>query len=482
MPTPIIDAGIPAEFADYYSQKITWSACGGARTYCGTVLVPVDWRKNTGENLKLSVAYRQADSAKPLGSIIFNPGGPGTSGSSWIRDSVDQLGTADLRANYNMVGFDPRGVGDSEPKVSCYNAKQLDALLYADQEFEINSAADIEQSRLQMKDFAESCLENTGPNLQFIDTVSAAKDMDVLRAAFGDSKINYLGFSYGTYLGATYAAIYPERVGRMVLDGAINPLASAEEQDQNQLKGFSLALDNFIIACLNQTDCPLRGNLTDAQGQISELLRSIESAPLKTDDPKRELTIWAAVTGIILPLYGEDWWPTLSDALHDALKGDGTALLDLADIYNDRNSDGTYATNTLEANVAISCLDSRASDAPKQMEKLNRKLLLASSTLGRYWLNGAIGCSDWPFPLAQPPASYAATESAIILVVGTTGDPATPYEQAEQLANEVLSNAVLVTYNGEGHTAYGLESACVNSAVDDYFMKNVVPTEDPNCS
>jgi pimeloyl-ACP methyl ester carboxylesterase len=479
-PQPSADAEVPAELAAYYQQKITWTACGGEHSYCGTVEVPADWSAPAGDKLKIALAYHQSDLAKPLGSVIFNPGGPGVSGVSWIKDSIDQIGTAELRKNFNIVGFDPRGIGLSEPRIKCFNSKDTDELLYGDSGYEIASAADIAYTTAKMKKFADACAKNTGPNLAFVDTISVAKDLDLIRAVFGSQKIDYLGFSYGTYIGAVYAQLFTDRVGHMVLDGAVDPTQNADQQNLSQLRGFDKALKNFLADCLDSQDCPFHGSPARAQERIKKLLSDIEKKPLKSESG-REVTVWTALTGIVMPLYGKDWWPTLSQAFAEALHGDGTTLLSLADTYNDRNEDGTYATNTLEANIAVSCLDSRAPSDAASMAASNQRMLAASSVFGKYWQDGALSCANWPYPAVNQLKDFSAKGSTPILVVGTTGDPATPYEQAVSLANQVLANARLITFNGEGHTAYGQQNSCVNKAVDAYFIRNVVPTEDPNC-
>lgn len=479
-PEPTVDASIPSEYREFYSQKVDWSPCGLEETFCGDVVVPIDWANPKAGSLKLAAAYHRADSGKPLGSIIFNPGGPGSSAVPWITDSIEQLGTANLRKHFNMVGFDPRGVGSSEPTVKCLNAKDTDRFLYGSAAFELGSAEDIKDTRAQLGKFVAACLKNTGPNLGFIDTVSAAKDLDVIRAVFGDSQINYLGFSYGTQLGSTYAALFPKRVGRMVLDGAIDPTLSDADQSLYQLIGFDQALKNFLANCLQSADCPFRGSLDAALLRIQKFLAGLENSPLPTDS-NRELTVWAAITGLIMPLYSESYWPYLSQGFAEGFAGDGTTLLALADSYNERAEDGSYGSNLMEANIAISCLDARSPSDAKSMAEQNRRVIEASPVLGRYWQYGALTCEQWPFGVVEHPSSYSASGSKPIMVVGTTGDPATPYAQAVSLANDVLANAVLVTFNGEGHTAYGQSNKCVNNAVDDYFIKNVVPNEDPDC-
>ena len=480
-PQPAADEAVAAEYLPFYTQQITWASCAEPEILCSKIEVPVDWSNPEGDRLKLALAYRKADNASVLGSVIFNPGGPGSSGADWIKDSATQIGTKNLRANFNLVGFDPRGVGSSEPQINCLDAKDTDEFLYSDSVGGVGSAKDIAGTRASIQNFTDACLKNTGPNLRYVDTVSAAKDLDVIRAVFGDEKINYLGFSYGTFLGTVYAQLFPSRVGSMVLDGAIDPTVTEAEQNVSQLIGFDRALKNYLTSCLENQDCPFSGSLENAEAQVTRLLLQIEKKPLDTDSD-RKLTIWAAVTGIIMPLYGQNWWPTLTEGFAEAQRGDGTILLSLADTYNDRLEDGTYGSNTLEANIAISCLDGRQPADEKSMAEQNQIVLQTSPVFGRYWQFGALTCAQWPFPVAQRPAEFSAKNSAPILVIGTTGDPATPYEQAVALATKVLANAQLVTFNGEGHTAYGLDSKCINRTVDDYFIKKLVPTDDPDCT
>lgn len=480
-PQPATDSTIVAEYSQFYTQKVIWSECAEPEILCSNIEVPADWSNPEGDRLRLALAYRKADNASALGSLIFNPGGPGASGVDWIKNSSTQIGTTNLRANFNLVGFDPRGVGASEPQIKCLDAKNTDEFLYSDSEFGVATTKDIAATRASIKEFTDACLTNTGPNLQYVDTVSAAKDLDVIRAVFGDEKINYLGFSYGTFLGTMYAQLFPTRVGAMVLDGAIDPTVSEAEQNLSQLIGFDRALKNYLTSCIENQDCPFSGSLANAEAQVKRLLLQIEKKPLETDS-NRELTIWGAVTGIIMPLYGQDWWPTLTEGFAEAQRGDGTILLALADTYNDRLEDGTYGSNTLEANISISCLDGRQPADDQSMSEQNEIVLQTSFTFGRYWQFGALTCEQWPFPVAERPNEFTAQNSAPIIVIGTTGDPATPYEQAVALANRVLSNAQLVTFNGEGHTAYGLDSKCINRTVDNYFIKKLVPTADPDCS
>jgi pimeloyl-ACP methyl ester carboxylesterase len=478
-PSAVPDAAVGADLKPFYEQKVDWKSCG-KRILCSHVLVPIDWSYPGAGSLSLAVAYRAADIAKPLGSVIFNPGGPGASGYDWILNSVDYLGTSALRANFNVVGFDPRGVGLSEPTVKCFDAKQTDYMLYGDNGFPLGSPQDLKSTRTLLAQFATACAKNTGPAMAHLDTVSAAKDIDVLRAVMGDKTLNYLGFSYGSLLGETYAALFPTKISHMVIDGVIDPTVPDSAQSVTQLKGFDSALRNYLADCLSSSDCPFKGTVSQALLKIKTFLRTLETKPLPTKDG-RELTVGAANTGLIMPLYSQDYWPQLSQAFSEAFDGDGTTFIDLADSYNDRGSNGTYTTNLMEANIAISCLDARQPSDDSSMAKQNSRMLAASPTLGRYWQFGALTCEPWPYPIASHPKDYSAKGSNPILVVGTTGDPATPYSQAVSVANKVLSNGHLVTYNGEGHTAYGRSNECISSTVDNYFIKGLVPARDPDC-
>jgi pimeloyl-ACP methyl ester carboxylesterase len=478
-PTASADLSVANELQPFYSQTVDWKNCG-SRILCGHVKVPTNWSNPAAGALSLAVAYRAADIAKPLGSIVFNPGGPGASGYDWILSSVDYLGTKTLRSNFNVVGFDPRGVGKSEPTVQCFDAKQTDALLYGDNGLPLGSPQDLKATRSQLSQFVAACAKNTGPSMAYLDTVSAARDIDVIRAVMGEPKLDYLGFSYGSLLGETYAALFPKKINHMVIDGVIDPTVSDAQQSIYQLKGFDLALRNYLANCLSSSDCPFTGSVSQALSKIKKFLRSLETMPLPTKDG-RELTAWAANTGLIMPLYSEDYWPQLSQAFAEGFDGDGTTFIALADTYNDRGSNGLYTSNLMEANIAISCLDARQPSDDASMARQNSKMLAASPTLGRYWQFGALTCEQWPYPVAKRPADFSAKGSKPILVVGTTGDPATPYGQAVTVATKVLSNGHLVTYNGEGHTAYGRSNGCVSNAVDNYFIKGAVPPEDPDC-
>ena len=459
-----------------YSQTLKTNACGAFR--CGTINVPVDWANPSGPTFKLAFTFKPTKSKNYL---FVNPGGPGASGVSFVKDNLSGIGTSQLRANYTIVGFDPRGTKGSGP-VKCLSASAMDDFLYTDTGYTAGSAEDLAASRAAIANFVSACQANTGPQLAHIDTVSAAKDLDLLRAVFGQTKLNYLGFSYGTFLGTTYAALFPKKVGRLVLDGAIDPTVSDEQQSLNQLKGFDLALKNFMIDCLSTaTDCPFTGSVNQGLARISNYLDWLQTHTLPTSDGRRA-GLAVVSTGMYLTLYSNDYWTYLRQAFNQAFdQQDGSIFLSLADFYNDRNQNGTYNSNEFEAFIAINCLDGRSNPDPAAEAAQNAKMIEASPTLGRFWQYGAETCAHWPFPVVKAPASYAAKGAPTIMVVGTTGDPATPYQQSVNLAHKILAKGFLVTFKGEGHTAYGRSNKCVSNAVDNFLIKGKLPAKEPKC-
>ena len=483
IPSSLRETAPEPDLQSYYSQPLNLSECNG-KFSCGNITVPLDYRSPKGATITIAVIFAPATSGKAKGSILFNPGGPGASGVKWIKDGYSQLGTSRLRKNFNIIGFDPRGVGGSSP-VQCLNAKQTDQLLYGVSGEEFGSEADLAYSVKMLKAFAAACQKNSTKILPSVDTVSAARDLDIIRSVFGDKKLNYLGYSYGSLLGLTYATLFAKKTGHLVIDGVIDPTLTQEQQSVAQLKGFDSQLKAYLADCLKNTKktaCPFSSPKSRALETVKAFMAYLETHNLETDDKARPLTLWGAETGMMMALYSQDYWPYLTQAFDEAFNSSkGNTFLALADSYNDRDEKGKYLSNTLEANAAISCLDGRSPSDPASMAKQNKRMLKASSTLGRYWSYGALQCSVWPFAAVAQPSSYAATGSAPILVVGTTGDPATPYRQAVDVANKVLDNAQLVTYNGNGHTAYGRSNSCVADAVDNYFIDSVVPVKDPNC-
>ncbi|WKK70827.1 alpha/beta hydrolase [Rathayibacter oskolensis] len=408
----------------------------------------------------------------------MNPGGPGGSGVDLIRDSADYAVDDDLAAEYDVVGFDPRGVGASSA-VSCLDAAGLDSYLYDIVPGERGSDEWIDAQRAGSAAFAAACQERTGALLGEVGTTNAARDLDVLRAALGDETLNYLGYSYGTFLGATYAGLYPDRVGRLVLDGAIDPAASSLDVVREQSKGFESALRAYLADCLDSEGCPFTGTVDDGMAQVREMLDRVDASPIRAADG-RQLGSSTLLTAIVYPLYDAAGWSALSEMLADVRRGGAEIAFQYADAYNGRDTDGSYSDNSTEAFLAINCVDYAYDGDTASMRADAAALEEAAPTIGSYMAYGDILCSEWPVAFEGSREPIAAEGAAPILVVGTTNDPATPYVWAQALAGE-LADGHLVTYTGEGHTAYNKSNSCVNDAVDAYLLEGVVPQEDPRC-
>ena len=468
---------VPAELAPFYEQVLTWKSCQGGMQ-CSTATAPLDWADPSAGTIDLALIRKPASGTR-LGSLLVNPGGPGGSGYDFIKDSVDYATDARLQSSFDIVGFDPRGVNRSTP-VTCYDdPAELDAYLYDIYPGTPGSDEWLAAADETMKKFGERCLELTGPLLGTVDTPSAARDLDMLRAALGDTKLNYLGYSYGTLLGQVYAELFPGKTGRLVLDGAVDPAASDFEGTATQAKGFESALKAFLADCSGQSDCPFSGSVDDSLLQIRALLDSLDASPLRNSDG-RELGSSAMFTAIILPLYNADNWMYLRQLFAEVKKGDPAYAFQLADSYNGRNPDGTYADNQTEAFIAINCLDAHGDGDVEQMRQEAAELKKIAPVFGPQMSWGGTGCPNWPVPAKRDRVPIVAAGSADILVIGTTNDPATPYSWAQKVAS-TLENGHLITYTGEGHTAYNKSNSCVNDAVDDYFINGTVPADDPRC-
>lgn len=475
--TPVVTVDgqpVPKELFSYYAQQIEWFACERGHE-CASVEVPLDYEDPEGE--RITLALRRAPAGQQgsrVGSLLVNPGGPGVSGVE-LMDSID-IFSRELRDAFDVVGFDPRGVGKSAP-VECVSDAELDELrakVYPDSE------AGIKELTADSERVADACLENTGPLLGHVDTVSAARDMDVLRAVLGDEKLYYLGYSYGTFLGATYADLFPERVGRMVLDGAVDPAVGPVDVALRQAAGFEAALRSFVADCLASSGCPLRGTVDDGVAQIQRFLQMLEGSPLPTAT-ERDLTQSLGVNGVLFALYDDRLWPILSEGLDQAMNNDdGSQLLFLADFSADRQDDGTYASNRSFAYSAVTCLDAPVDADPALMAAEAERLKVVSPTFGEFFAYHEIGCAVWPVKTTGTVGPLPAEGAPPIVVIGTTGDPATPYEDAVSLA-EQLESGILVTFEGEGHTAYGRSNDCIVEAVDGYLIRGEVPADGLVC-
>lgn len=466
--------GVAEDLLPFYSQELTWTECGVGFD-CTDVTAPLDWEDPGKGEITLSVVRHRAEGT-PVGSLLTNPGGPGASGVDLVLNSLDYAVGADLIENFDVIGFDPRGVGASTA-VTCYDAPQMDEYLYGIPAA-ARGTAEWEAELLDShKAFAEACDANSGGILPYITTVNAARDMDLIRAVLGDKQLNYLGYSYGTFLGATYAKLYPEKAGRLVLDGAIDPAVPGLEVGATQALGFESALRAYMQDCLDSGECPFNGTVDEAMTDLGALLASVDSTPLKSGDG-RMLGADSLMTAIIAALYSQDSWGYLTQALDEALQGDPTSALFLADFYNGREN-GTYTDNSAEAFRAYNCMDYPVEDDPAAEAAINAKIAQGAPTIAPYW-TGPDSCSVWPYPPTGTRGEIKAEGAGPILVIGTTNDPATPYEWSESLANQ-LEEGVLITRVGEGHTGYNKGNACVDDAVEAFLLDDVVPEDGLRC-
>ncbi|MER5649936.1 alpha/beta hydrolase [Streptosporangium sp. NPDC002524] len=440
---------------------------------CGKIKVPLDYAKPDGESIDIAVIRVKAtDPAKRIGSLVFNFGGPGASGVDTMAQAAKAFST--LNGRYDLVSFDPRGVGRSSG-VQCGDSGVIERFTAMD----TLPANETERARSRetTKEFVTACQRTSGRLLPYVGTVNAAADMDRLRAALGENQLDYFGISYGTQLGAVYATRFPKNVGRFVLDAPLDPSITLAARTMVQTKGFQHAYDAFLKDCAKQPrECEIGSDATIANKNVIKLMDELNDKPLKVG--KRLLTQGLAGTGIAAALYSRMTWPLLDQAISQAMKGDGRILLALSDSYSGRQPDGSYTT-LMSSFPAISCADTTERPTPAQLTALEDETLKVSPLFGGAGM-GLI-CSMWPTPGNDEARRINATGSAPILVVGGTGDPATPYEWAPKLTAE-LRTGVLVTYKGEGHGAYLSGNACIKKVIDAYLIDGKVPDRGIICA
>ncbi|RKO24453.1 alpha/beta hydrolase [Pseudarthrobacter phenanthrenivorans] len=471
---PSIVASAPAGLEEFYSQEVVWEPCE-SQFQCAKVTVPMDYDNPEGETIQLA-ALRASSTGKKTGSLLVNPGGPGASGYDFVKDAAGTHFSQPVRDAFDLVGFDPRGVKRSAP-VTCMTDAERDAARA--KIYDLETDAGLAAALADNKAIAAQCGEQTGPVLAHIDTVSSAKDLDILRAVVNDPKLNYLGYSYGTFLGSTYASLFPENVGRMVLDGALDPSISNEALTSGQARAFEKALRAYVASCLGQDGCPLSGDVDSGVQQIRDLIAAVQETP-RTAKDGRVVNATMFVSGLITPLYNDQSWPALTQALEAAMTGDVSLMLRLADLGADRSSNGTYTSNSTFAFNAINCLDYPMESDTAAMRAEQQSLMQDSPTFGYFFAYGGTNCVDWPHDSVRAPAPVKYDGDSPIVVIGTTGDPATPVEWAASLRKQ-LGNAALLTWEGEGHTAYGRSNACLEDAVDAYLVNGQVPADNTVC-
>lgn len=465
------------ELAAFYDQQPVWAPCeAGDGNECTTLTVPLDYADPSGESIEL--ALLKVPAAEPdqrVGSLVVNPGGPGAPGTAYAAAAGQVFGDR-LTDFFDVVGFDPRGTGASSP-VDCLDDAQLDAYLAGDPDPDTPAEAAAYAEATQQ--LGAGCVARSGELASHVSTVEAARDMDVLRAALGRETLDYFGASYGTKLGATYAELFPTRVGRFVLDGAVDPTLTNRELNLEQAAGFETALRAYVTNCVEQTDdCFLGADVETGMATISDFVDAVDQTPLETGTD-RPLTVGNAFYGIVAPLYNRNYWVLLSQALRSGIGGDGALLLQLSDLYSARGPDG-YTDNSAEANYAINCLDDPtsidAADVPAQLAEFRA----AAPTFGDVFAWSLTNCSGVQARAEQPRPEIDAAGAAPIVVVGTSRDPATPYAWAVALADQ-LESGVLLSRDGDGHTGYNVGNACIDEAVESYLVDDVVPDDGLQC-
>ncbi|MCB5169344.1 alpha/beta hydrolase [Streptomyces bambusae] len=465
------------------APKLTWDSCPapsaaegigeppGAEWQCAALDVPLDYADPDGDTIELALIRAKAlDKKNRIGSLVYNFGGPGGSGVANLPGAAKDYQR--LRARYDLVSFDPRGVGRSAA-VRCESDQELDAYYQTDSSPE--GPAEEQAFTAGIRRYAAACEKNSGTVLPHVGTLNAARDLDRIRAALGDEKLHYFGISYGTELGGVYAHLFPAKVGRAVFDAVVDPTKTAEQSALGQAKGFQLALGNFAQDCVERGEkCLLPGaTAKEVEQGIVELQERLRSKPIAVGT--RKLTETAATNGIAQALYSKEYWPLLEQGLDEADGGQGQLLLALSDAMNGRNPDGTYS-NLNAANTAINCADSKERFTLAQTKERLPRFRAASAVFGDFLGWGLMGCSSWPVAGAWQTPDVSAAGSAPILVIGNTGDPATPYEGARRMVQKLGPGVgVELTYEGEGHGAYNSGDPCVQKAVDAYLLQGTVP-------
>jgi pimeloyl-ACP methyl ester carboxylesterase len=428
----------------------------------GYLEVPLDHADPTGDTIVLyAVRHLAADPAHRIGTLLVNPGGPGYGGSGFAYGADDIYGK-ELLDRFDIVGWDPRGTGYSEPAVDC--------VVDYDRYFAVDSSPDTAEEHQQLVDlareFGAECLRSNGDLLPHVSTADSARDMDLIRRALGEDTISYFGFSYGSELGATWATLFPDTVRAAVLDGAVDPTVPYLQQDLQQAAAVETALTEFLAECSADDRCAFH-NGGDAEGAFDELDAAIDARPLPAPTPGRpDITQGVLSTAVLQAMYDEGYWPDLARALDDLQQGDGLGVLALYDEYFGY-FDGTW-DNTLEAYFAIGCLDDPGSTGPEDLFSHELDFAAAAPRVGRSWLAELAFCSTWPVPPVNP-VHVTGARAGQILVVGTTGDAITPLESSRHMAS-ALEGGRLVIVDATQHTGYGV-NACGDDTVDAYLVE-----------
>ena len=469
VPTP----GVSGQSAP--APALTWKRCHGGGAQCAKLAVPLDDTVVGGPTIDLALVRIPArDPDRRIGSLLVNPGGPGAPGTDFAVDVAPSL-PGEIQDRFDIVGFDPRGVGRSAG-VDCTD--NLDPFYALD--WTPDDAAGRQALEAGVRAIVDACVQSDGAVLPYLGTDRVARDLDLMREALGDDKLTYLGFSYGTYIGAQYAAQFPDRVRALVLDGPVDPALDAEAVQVQQAVAFERSLRLFLKDCARNSDCAFHND--GKPGAAYDRLRArIDQAPVAASDAGTGRTLNATLfdIGVTELLYsGEDAWPYLADALAAAEAGDGSDLVNEADLYTGRSGNGTY-DDLQEGFWAVGCVDGPDVGGVDGLRAIEEAAARAAPRLGRSVVNNSLACAFWPVP-SQPPAALHAPTSAPLLVLGTRDDPATPLRWAKGLTTE-LGSATLVSVGGSRHTAFAVGNQCVDDIVVRYLVDNVAPKRGERC-
>lgn len=457
-------------------EELVGRGAPGMTYECTTIDVPRDWTSGGGETFTLALIRIRSDQQRQrIGSLVVNPGGPGASG---IETAVYlSFGSAfgglpeEITQRFDIVGFDPRGVGRSSP-IKCVSDADWDAVFGFDPD--PRGQAEFDELVALNTRIGEGCATRYGNLLRLFSTEQAARDMDAVREAVGDERLTYLGYSYGTLLGATYAQLFPHNIRAFVLDGAIDPRLDIVAGSESQAKGFERAYDSFARWCSRTPQrCPIA---PDARAVIDEQLERARRSPLRGADGRAATAGWIFYA-VVSSLYTEMGWQQLAQAIDDLRRGDPTAVFELADEYTGRDSAGRYS-NLFDANLTVSCTDTEHVPSIARIRQLQSEWRTRYPMFGPPLALGMLSCATWPGQ-RDPYPTGPAVGAPPVLIIGTTGDPATPYEQTPKLA-EMLQVGRVLTWEGEGHTAYP-QTPCVVRVVDQYLIDLTVPPEGHRC-
>ncbi|MFJ2558586.1 MULTISPECIES: alpha/beta hydrolase [unclassified Streptomyces] len=489
--SPPPDSGADADLGAYLGQELDWVGCEDTATskadaklfanpalQCASVEIPLDYDKPEGKKAHIALTRLPA-AGEAEGSLLLNPGGPGGSGTSLVASTLPLWQASPVAKRFDIVGFDPRGIGSSTPPLDCYTDEQYDA----GDAPRFGVVYDITSTE-EATELAERCADGSGgiANLVNAGSTNVVRDMDIMRKVLGDDQLTYLGYSYGTELGAMYAAAYPEKVRAMVLDGAVSPDLTASGFRLSSFTGLQARFDDLAARCAESPDCVLGPDPAAANDRLHEIVQPLVETPAPTTGG-RELSIWDVYLGISGGLYSEKKWPDVISALTALEAGNADEMLALRDSFFARTADGAYGTDP-DTNIAVRCMDSPR-PTPEEQTALARKIGEAAPmfdidvfTAGNHHSE----CEAWPAPPTRDEPWLADVEGIPeTLVVSVTGDPVTPHEGGIAMARAL--DGSLLTVDGKQHGAYLLGgSKCVDDVVKKYLLDLESPPTDARCS